>query len=170
MAKREERALETRTRGPVWFVLLHFSIHLLIIPDDGKVRVVDMDDKSSSKILKEVMSIVGGDPWKKYVEESEKTGTPIVADKTRDNKLVEKKSFPNLWEFRKANADKEKKFELARMKRRERREQKKKGDVAKREMKTEETPSDTSVSEVQPSILGTTLSTPPEVSTAAATS
>src|SRR5258707_6769118 len=149
MAKREERALETRARGPVWFVSLLFSIHLLIIPDDGKVRVVDMDDKSPSKILKEVMSIVGGDTWKKYVEESEKTGTLIVTDETRDNKPVEKKSLPNLWEFRKVNADKEKKFELARMKRRERKEQKKRGDVSKREMKTEETPSDTFVSEVQ---------------------
>ncbi len=47
--------------------------------DDGHVKVVDMNAKPSSTILKEVMSIAGGNPWK-----TQDAGTLIVPGELLD--------------------------------------------------------------------------------------
>jgi small subunit ribosomal protein S25 len=93
-----------------------------------------MDAKPSSTILKDVMSIAGGDPWKTHVEDVKKAGMPNIPGEPLDDKpMKQKQSLPTLWEFLKANPQKEKKVEQARMAREERKVQNKKGDVERRE-------------------------------------
>lgn len=103
--------------------------------EDGLVKIVDMDAKPSSTILKEVMSLAGGDPWKTHVEEANKAGKPILPDEPLDDKPIKQapqrggQPLPNLWEFRKANPQKEKKAEQAKKEREERRAEKKMAQV-----------------------------------------
>jgi len=51
-----------------------FPIHI----ENENTTTVDLHQKHSSTILKELMSVAGGDPWKAHVEHSEKNGLPIV--------------------------------------------------------------------------------------------
>jgi small subunit ribosomal protein S25 len=140
--------------------------------DGGRVKIVDMDAKTSSTILKEVMSIAGGDPWKTHVEKATKAGTPIFPGEPLDDEQTKQaskkeggKPLPNLWEFRKANPEKEK---IAEQARKEWKAQKKKGEVEKRERTRTEVTSDTSVSELNSSISETPTSS--HASTTEATS
>ena len=69
-----------------------------------------MNEKVSSTILKELMAIAGGDPWKAHVEQAKRTGMPIVPGEElyEQEKKVEpqSKKVPNLDEFLKANPHK----------------------------------------------------------------
>ncbi|KAF8168445.1 hypothetical protein B0H34DRAFT_793047 [Crassisporium funariophilum] len=46
--------------------------------ENGKVQRLDLNDKWSTTILKELMTVAGGDPWKKHVEESTAAGLPVI--------------------------------------------------------------------------------------------
>ncbi|KAF8885259.1 hypothetical protein CPB84DRAFT_1634434, partial [Gymnopilus junonius] len=45
---------------------------------NGTVQRIDMQDKWSTTILKELMDLAGGDPWKRHVQECQKAGTPVI--------------------------------------------------------------------------------------------
>ena len=83
-----------------------------------------MDAKPSSSILQEVMSIAGSDPWKMHVEEAKRTGIPIVPGEPQDTPIKQPPARPNLWEFRKANPQKEMQAEQIREERKEKKEKK----------------------------------------------
>ncbi|KAF9042124.1 hypothetical protein BJ165DRAFT_1315982, partial [Panaeolus papilionaceus] len=46
--------------------------------NDGKTHKVDISDKWSTSILKEIMEKAGGDPWKTHVAESKAAGLPVL--------------------------------------------------------------------------------------------
>lgn len=45
---------------------------------NGHSKVLDLQQKWSTSILKEVMEVAGGDPWKKWKEEAAESGRPLV--------------------------------------------------------------------------------------------
>ena len=67
-----------------------------------------MNQKVSSTILKELMAIAGGDPWKAHVEHARRTGLPIVPGEELREQVEpqSKKRVPNLDEYLKANPHK----------------------------------------------------------------
>lgn len=92
--------------------------HLFVYySEDGKTTLLDLHDKWSTTILKELMTIAGGDPWKKYVAESMTAGLPPVIGEGTQHKMmkneVERKGkdtgpLPSLKEFRARNPPTEK--------------------------------------------------------------
>ena len=84
---------------------------------DGKTTTLNLHDKWSSTILKELMNIAGGDPWKKYVAESTAAGLPAIfgeAFHSEDMKpevkrqAKDKEPLPSLKEYREKNPPTEK--------------------------------------------------------------
>jgi small subunit ribosomal protein S25 len=85
---------------------------IIFYSEDGKTTTLNLDDKWSSTILKELMNIAGGDPWKKYVAESTAAGLPAISGeafhsevlkpevkrKVKDNEVL-----PSLKEYREKN-------------------------------------------------------------------
>jgi hypothetical protein len=53
--------------------LIYFSYS-----ENGKTSTLNLENKWSSTILKELMTIAGGDPWKKHVAMSTAAGLPPV--------------------------------------------------------------------------------------------
>ncbi|KIM39125.1 hypothetical protein M413DRAFT_37241, partial [Hebeloma cylindrosporum] len=45
---------------------------------NGKIEALDLQDKWSTTILKELMDLAGGDPWKQHVAEATRTGVPVL--------------------------------------------------------------------------------------------
>jgi small subunit ribosomal protein S25 len=71
-----------------------------------------MHQKWSATILKELMSVAGGDPWKVHVAEAKRTGMPILPGEEIHEKAAramtmergeKSEQLPNLKEYLKAN-------------------------------------------------------------------
>jgi len=71
-----------------------------------------MHQKWSATILKELMSVAGGDPWKVHVAEAKRTGMPILPGEEIHEKAAravtmkggeKNEQLPNLREYLKAN-------------------------------------------------------------------
>ena len=80
--------------------------------DDGRHQALDMHEKWSATILKELMSVAGGDPWKVHVAEAKRTGMPILPGEEIHEKAAravtmkggeKNEQLPNLREYLKAN-------------------------------------------------------------------
>lgn len=72
------------------------------LTEDGKVQKLDMNDKRSTTILKELMNTAGGDPWKSHVTHCEKTGQPVLPEEELETKSKNKSSslgLPTLDEY-----------------------------------------------------------------------
>ena len=99
-------------------VLIPFPLH----SEDGNTTTLNLDNKWSSTILKELMNIAGGDPWKKYVATSAAAGLPPVSGEAFQHgimkKQVERKvkegkePLPSLKEYRAKNPPTEKPGEV----------------------------------------------------------
>lgn len=96
--------------------------------DDGRHQTVDLHEKWSTTILKELMSIVGGDSWKAHVAEAKRTGMPLLEGEEVHEKAVtaandvDKERLPNLTEYLKANPDKAQKKKTERKAKKDRRQ------------------------------------------------
>jgi len=89
----------------------HWRPELELSFEDGKKQKLDIHEKVSSIILKELMTVAGGDPWKAHVQHAKRTGMPVVPGEElyeQETKGVSqsKKQVPNLEEFLKANPHK----------------------------------------------------------------
>jgi small subunit ribosomal protein S25 len=71
-----------------------------------------LHNKWSTTILKELMTIAGGDPWKRYVADSTAAGLPVVAGEAFQWKVMkdemkrrveDPEPLPSLKEFRAMN-------------------------------------------------------------------
>ncbi|KAF8816711.1 hypothetical protein BYT27DRAFT_7076705 [Phlegmacium glaucopus] len=86
--------------------------------EDGKTTVLNLDNKWSTTILKELMTIAGGDPWKKHVATSTAAGLPTVIGEAFQRKMMKSEDerdvedteppLPSLKEFRAKNPPTEK--------------------------------------------------------------
>jgi small subunit ribosomal protein S25 len=86
--------------------------------ENGKTTTLDLDNKWSTTILKELMTIAGGDPWKKHVAASTAAGLPPVFGdafqqgviKSEVERKVKKNTepLPSLKEYRAKNPPTEK--------------------------------------------------------------
>lgn len=56
--------------------------------EDGKTTILDLHNKWSTTILKELMTIAGGDPWKKYVAASTVAGLPAIVGEAFQHKAM----------------------------------------------------------------------------------
>ncbi|PPQ78820.1 hypothetical protein CVT25_010689 [Psilocybe cyanescens] len=63
---------EKKTKSEQWKAEMELEFN------DGNVQKVDINDKRSTTILKELMDTAGGDPWKRHVIQCEKTGQPLL--------------------------------------------------------------------------------------------
>jgi small subunit ribosomal protein S25 len=94
------------------------SKRLIYFSENGKTTTLDLDNKWSTTILKELMTIAGGDPWKKHVAASTAAGLPPVIGEAFQREVVEseverkvKKNtepLPSLKEYRAKNPPAEK--------------------------------------------------------------
>lgn len=91
----------------------------ILFSEDGKTSVLNLHDKWSTTILKELMTIAGGDPWKKYVAASTAAGLPTVVGEAFQHKMMKSEAErkvndtelplpPSLKEFRAKNPPTEK--------------------------------------------------------------
>ncbi|KAG7090636.1 hypothetical protein E1B28_009738 [Marasmius oreades] len=46
--------------------------------EDGTLKTIDMHKKWSTNILKELMEVAGGDPWRKWKNKAQREGHPLV--------------------------------------------------------------------------------------------
>lgn len=97
------------TATPHFNSFFFFSNHRT---DDGRHQTLDMHQKWSATILKELMSVAGGDPWKVHVAEAKRTGMPILPGEEIHEKAAramtmkggeKNEKLPNLKEYLKAN-------------------------------------------------------------------
>lgn len=56
--------------------------------EDGKTTILDLHNKWSTTILKELMTIAGGDPWKKHVAASTMAGLPVIVGEAFQHKMM----------------------------------------------------------------------------------
>ena len=90
-------------------------IHYSFLSEDGKTTSLNLHNKWSTTILKELMTIAGGDPWKKYVAASAAAGLPpVVGEAFQSTKMEEEREMedteplPSLKEYRAMNPPTEK--------------------------------------------------------------
>ncbi|KAF8170366.1 hypothetical protein BJ912DRAFT_861193 [Pholiota molesta] len=85
---------------------------------DGKVEKLDMNEKWSTSITKELMNLTGGEEWQRHVFSSKNAGLPILpgedVHEIEERKLKAKPSktgekLPTLAEYLKAHPEKAKK-------------------------------------------------------------
>lgn len=86
--------------------------------ENGRTATLNLDNKWSTTILKELMAIAGGDPWKKHVAASTAAGLPPVFGEAFQQGIikseVERKGqkdtepLPSLKEYRAKNPPTEK--------------------------------------------------------------
>ncbi|KAG6820136.1 hypothetical protein H0H93_005011 [Arthromyces matolae] len=71
--------------------------------DNGTAQSIDMHEKWSSAILKELMDVAGGEHWKQWKREALSAGKPIVPGEENETKVIKrtrKTTLPTLDEFR----------------------------------------------------------------------
>ncbi|KAG5643813.1 hypothetical protein DXG03_009589 [Asterophora parasitica] len=74
--------------------------------ENGQQTTLDLHEKWSSTILKELMELAGGEPWAKWKAEAATKGLPVVAGEENEGKAVKRPTrtpLPSLKTFR-ANA------------------------------------------------------------------
>ncbi|KAG6874139.1 hypothetical protein C0995_005556 [Termitomyces sp. Mi166 len=72
---------------------------------DGTQKSIDMHEKWSTTILKELMEVAGGEPWAKWKKEAQGSGQPVVPGEENEKKVVKRptlKPLPSLKVFRAA--------------------------------------------------------------------
>ncbi|KAF9261918.1 hypothetical protein L218DRAFT_973754 [Marasmius fiardii PR-910] len=85
--------------------------------EDGSLKIIDMHKKWSTTILKELMEVAGGDPWRKWKNKAQKEGLPLVQGEERERPAPPPPAgmlpFPNLKVYRQTHPpeSKEKKVE-----------------------------------------------------------
>jgi len=102
---------ERKTKDELWRPEMELEF------EDGETTLLDLDNKWSSTILKELMTIAGGDPWKKHVAASTAAGLPPISGEAFQLKIMKSevegevkdtKPLPSLKEYRAKNPRTEK--------------------------------------------------------------
>lgn len=57
---------------------------------DGKELTLDMHEKWSTSILKELMEVAGGNPWAKWKAEAKAAGLPVVPGEEGESLVVKR--------------------------------------------------------------------------------
>lgn len=106
--------METRDRARarcvrLSLIYLSLSDHICTHAEDGKIQTLDLQDKWSTTILKELMDLAGGDPWKRHVEEATRAGMPVlpgstVYEKTEQEARKDSTPLPSLKEYMKTRS------------------------------------------------------------------
>ena len=69
-----------------------FSIRVLadanLFAEDGSHKMIDMDKKWSTTIVKELMELAGGDPWRRWKNTAEKTGQPVLPGEEHERPTI----------------------------------------------------------------------------------
>jgi len=64
---------------------------MMLTFSDGGVRTLDLQDKWSTTIVKELMDVAGCSSWQKWKEEASELGLPVVPGEEREGRKVAKK-------------------------------------------------------------------------------
>ncbi|KAJ8080916.1 hypothetical protein AAF712_010136 [Marasmius tenuissimus] len=72
--------------------------------EDGSLKTIDMDKKWSTTIVKELMELAGGDPWRRWKNTAQKNGQPLVPGEEHERATPPSPKgmlpFPNLKVYR----------------------------------------------------------------------
>lgn len=69
--------------------------HCLIkLTEDGAKTTIDISNKWSTSITKELMDLAGGDPWKEYKAAAQAAGLPILPGEEKERLAAAKKRTP----------------------------------------------------------------------------
>jgi len=52
----------------------------------GKTRTIEMDNKWSTTIIREIMEAAGGDPWREYKKQRTAEGLPLLPGEEGEHK------------------------------------------------------------------------------------
>jgi hypothetical protein len=70
---------------------------MMLTFSDGGVRTLDLQDKWSTTIVKELMDVAGCSSWQKWKEEASELGLPVVPGEEREGRKVAKKTAENFY-------------------------------------------------------------------------
>ncbi|KXN86145.1 hypothetical protein AN958_10449 [Leucoagaricus sp. SymC.cos] len=70
----------------VWTERVKQRIELIFA--SGQTRTIEMDERRSTDIIKEVMDLAGGEPWRAYKKRREEEGEPILPGGEKAYKLL----------------------------------------------------------------------------------
>lgn len=92
---------------------MRFKFIIHSYSENGETKTLDLDNKWSTTILKDLMTIGGGDPWKKWVATSTAAGIPPVVGEVFQKKSKGEQEWkdtplPSFKEFRAKNPPTEK--------------------------------------------------------------
>jgi small subunit ribosomal protein S25 len=78
-----------------------YSNTLLCVPfyhctEDGEKTTIDMSNKWSTTIAKELMDLAGGDPWKEHKAAAQAAGLPVLPGEETERLAAAKKRTPKL--------------------------------------------------------------------------
>ncbi|TFK71728.1 hypothetical protein BDN72DRAFT_837307 [Pluteus cervinus] len=94
-----ERALKTEKQ--------QWKPEMELVFTNGQQKTIDIHEKWSTTIVKELMEVAGGDPWKKWKAEALLAGTPVVPGEEAEQpikKRVDSSKLPSLNAFRATSA------------------------------------------------------------------
>lgn len=69
---------------------------LIKCTEDGAKTTIDISNKWSTSITKELMDLAGGDPWKEYKAAAQAAGLPILPGEEKERLAAAKKRTPRL--------------------------------------------------------------------------
>lgn len=64
--------------------------------EDGAKTTIDISNKWSTSITKELMDLAGGDPWKEYKAAAQAAGLPTLPGEEKERLAAAKKRTPKL--------------------------------------------------------------------------
>ncbi|ESK95561.1 hypothetical protein Moror_12635 [Moniliophthora roreri MCA 2997] len=84
--------------------------------DNGTSKTIDMNSKWSTRILKELMELAGGDPWRKWQRTAERQGLPLAPGEEKEAEIPAPipgmLPLPNLKAYREAHPPEEREKRL----------------------------------------------------------
>ena len=79
--------------------------------ENGTLKTIDMSKKWSTTIVKELMDLAGGDPWKAYKSAAVAAGHPILPGEEKERMSAVNKGYKNPSPRKKQSQDLEAKVE-----------------------------------------------------------
>ncbi|KIK43841.1 hypothetical protein CY34DRAFT_803346 [Suillus luteus UH-Slu-Lm8-n1] len=72
----------------------NWTPEMVVELEDGAKTTIDISNKWSTSITKELMDLAGGDPWKEYKAAAQAAGLPILPGEEKERLAAAKKRTP----------------------------------------------------------------------------
>ncbi|KAK7041790.1 hypothetical protein VNI00_009079 [Paramarasmius palmivorus] len=87
-----------------------------VVFENGTTKTIDMNGKWSTRILKELMEVAGGDPWRRWERAAERQGIPVIPGAEKEPPMPEATPgmlpLPNLKAYKEAHPPEEREKRL----------------------------------------------------------